>query len=98
MADNVPLSLTAVTVATRDGGDGVQHQKVVNEFLTAGGIPLATGVGVPQPIADDLQAQIQTAMLIEMRVLNELLYVLTQTEVEPLEALRAKYSDYPITI
>ena len=98
MADNVPLSVSAVTVATKDGGDGVQHQKVVLEFVTSGGIPIAVGSGAPMMISDDTQIELQRAILMELRIANELRYALCYTEVEPLEALRDKYRDYPITI
>jgi multisubunit Na+/H+ antiporter MnhC subunit len=98
MVDNVPLTQGPLVVATKGDQANVQHQKVVNEFLSPGGEPIAVASTSPQPIEDVPGSVILTAILIEMRVMNEMLYALMNTECEPLELLRAKYADFPITL
>ena len=98
MADNVPLTQGPLVVATKGDQANVQHQKVVNEFLSSGGEPIAVASTSPQPIENVPEVAVLTAILIELRVANEMLYALMNTETEPLELLRAKYADFPITL
>lgn len=97
MADNVPLATGPLVVATKQSSDDAQHQKVVGEFLSGGQSPIPVGIQAPLPTADDIQIALLTSILVEIRCQNEIIYTLAQTEVEPLEALRAKYRDYPVT-
>lgn len=98
MADNVQLATGPLVVATRGDAANVQHQAVVPEFLSGGGIPIPVSVGSPSPTSDTDQIALLTAILIELRVRNELAYSQVWPEVEPLESLRAKYKDFPVTL
>lgn len=97
MPDNVILASGALTVATKGDADNVQHQSVVGEYMSGGKVPLAVGVGSPMPTQNDTQIELLAAILVELRIENELMYALTNTETEPLELLRAKYQSWPAT-
>lgn len=94
MADNVQLTAGALYVATRES-DGIQHQKMVPEFLH-GGVPVAVGPTAPAPSVDDANNLLLTQILIELRAQSEMMYSQTNLAVEPLELLRVKYKEYPI--
>lgn len=96
--DNVPISQGAVTVASVVDGFGVQHQEIVNEFLDERGQPVNVSRATPMPTADYRQTEILMALLVEQRITNELLYSQFMTEVEPLETLRMKYRELPVTL
>lgn len=98
MPDNVQLASGPLVVATKGDAANVQHQAVVSEYLSGGSQPVAVGTGSPFPTVDDIQVALLTAMLVEMRVQNEMIYQKMQTEVEPLESMRLKYKDFPITL
>ena len=97
MADNVPLAQGPLVVATKGDANNVQHQEVAIEFLSAGDQPLNVSTGTPLPTADTSQVEVLMALLIEQRITNDLLYAWLNTETEPLEMLRAKYKEFPIT-
>jgi len=96
MADNVQLSQGPLIVATKGDAANVQHQEVVAEFM-AGVSPVQVATGAPLPTYDDVQTELLTSILVEMRVLTTLLYSLSWTEVETLEDLRALFKTYPVT-
>jgi hypothetical protein len=98
MADNATLAQGALTVATEEDSTGVHHQKMVVEF--AGGPDRLTAVSpaTPMPVSDDASVELHKAILVELRVLNEQLYALMNSECEPLEMLRNKYKEFPVTL
>ena len=97
MADNVVLASGALSVATKGDLSNVQHQQVAAEILTSAGVPLQLATNTPLPVVNDIDAELQTNILIELRVLTELIYALVNPETEPLELLRHKFKDYPVT-
>jgi len=98
MADNVVLASGALVVATAGDAQNVQTQKVIEGFLSSAGAPMSVGVAMPMPVDSPQLTELLTALLIEMRVANDLAYAFIQTEAEPLEMLRAKYKDFPVTL
>lgn len=97
MADNVVLASGQLVVATAGDAQNVQTQKVIAGLLSSAGTPLSVSTQLPLLVEIPPVVELLTAMLIEMRVHNELLYVLTNTEAEPIELLRQKFKDYPVT-
>lgn len=97
MADNVVLASGALTVATAGDAQNVQTQKVIEGLLSSAGAPLSVTTQLPLPVDMPTVAELLTSILIELRVGNELAYALAWTETEPLEMLREKYKDYPVT-
>lgn len=97
MADNVVLASGALSVATKGDLTNVQHQQVAAEILSSAGVPLPLATNVPLPIVSEPIQELLTAILVEMRVMNELYYTFIQTEAEPIELLRQKYQSYPVT-
>ena len=97
MADNVQLSQGPLVVATKGDAANVQHQEVAIEFLSTGDMPINVAPGTGLPIENVSEIELLTALLIEHRVLNEMFYAWMNSEVEPLEMLRAKYKDFPVT-
>ena len=97
MANNVVLASGALTVATVGDANNVQTQSVVDSFLSSAGAPINVATTTPVPIANDVDAELQTNILIELRVLTELIYALVNPETEPIEMLRAKFKDYSVT-
>ena len=98
MPDNVTIAQGPLVVATVQDDKGIQHQEVTNEFLGPGGQPLNVGTLMPMPVADQAQIDLLTAILIELRVANELRYALSWPETEALEDLREKYKTYPVIV
>lgn len=96
MADNVPFG-GPYSVATVDAGGGVQHQKVINEFSSGGGVPIQVGTIAPIPTESDNTTALLTSILIELRVQNSMLYALAATEVEPLDDMRRVMRDLPVS-
>ena len=97
MANNVILASGALTVATIGDAQNVQTQSVVDSFLSSAGAPINAGTTTPIPIVNDVETELLTNVLIELRVLTELIYALVNSETEPLELLRSKFKDYPVT-
>ena len=97
MANNVVLASGALTVATIGDAQNVQTQSVVDSFLSSAGTPINMATTTPMPVANDPDLELQTNILIELRVLTELIYALVNPETEPLELLRQKFKDYPVT-
>ena len=98
MADNVLASGGALVVATKEDAKGIQHQEMVQEFLTNGDQPMNVGVASPMPVESPALTELLTAILIEQRITNQLLSALVQTETEPIEMLRAAFKDLPVTL
>lgn len=98
MPDNVQLAQGPLVVATVGDTTNVQHQEVAVEFLSSGAQPINVGTGAGLPVENPSQNELLTAMLIEQRITNELLYAWLNTETEPLEMLRAKYGAFPVTL
>lgn len=98
MPDNVTIANAPIVVATLGDAQNVQHQEVVNEFLSGGGAPLNVATNSPLPTADDSLRELLTAVLVELRIANELQFSLAYPEVEELALLRMKYLDWPATI
>jgi hypothetical protein len=92
MVDNVVFSTGQLVVATKGDNSDIQHQKVVDEFLTGGGLPQPVSTISPMPMESPLIVDLLTQILIELRVQNELKYQQVYPEVEPLETLRLKYT------
>ena len=97
MADNVLASGGQLYVATKQDNTGVQHQEVVPEFLSGGKEPIQIATIAPLPTEDPTMLLVLQSLLVEQRITNQLLYAWINTEVEPLESLRAQYKDWPIT-
>ena len=97
MSDNVISSVGGLTVATKEDPTGVQHQAVVPEFMV-GALPLPARTISPFPTEDVPQQQLLTSILIELRVLNDMLYKLMASEVEPLDMMRAVIKDMPVVL
>jgi hypothetical protein len=97
MADNVQLSSGALIVATKGDGSNVQHQEVVTEFLTGGQVPVQVATIAPLPTERPSGDELLTAILVELRVLNAQMNVLTYPEAEPLDLLRNFYQTLPVT-
>lgn len=95
---NVPISTGAVTVASVADDRNVQHQEVTLEYLDANGQPRNVGAIAPLPVESSAEVELLTAILVELRILNELEYAEVWPESEPLESLRAKYQSLPITL
>ena len=98
MADNTVLASGALVVATKGDLQNVQHQEVVNEIVSSAGEPINIGTTNPMPVESTALNELLTAILIELRVQNDVFYAQMASEVEPLELLRAKYKDYPVTL
>ena len=97
MPDNVILASGALVVATAGDAQNVQHQKVVPEFLTGGGLPASVGTGSPLPTETPAITELLLSILVELRTQNSMIYAMTQTEVEPIELARDRERQLPIT-
>ena len=97
MSNNVVLASGALTVATIGDDQNVQTQEVADNFLSSAGAPINVSTGAGMPIANDTETELLTNILIEMRVLTQLMYTITAPEAEPLEMLRAAFKDLPVT-
>jgi hypothetical protein len=95
---NVPISQGAVTVASVADDRNVQHQEVTLEYLDANGAPRNVGLSAPLPVQSSALEELLMAILVELRINNELSLIAVAPEAEPIELLRAKYQSLPITL
>ena len=96
MADNVLSSGGPLTVATKQDPNGVHHQAMVPEHLY-GDLPIPVKPESPFPIGNPQEIELLTAILVELRVQNSMIYAFINTEVEPTETMRAVFKDWPVT-
>lgn len=99
MPDNVALTPGPLVVATKGDATGVQHQEVVVEFLTSAGQPVVASTISSLPVTNDTIVELLTAILLELRVLNDLQEATAfGTNVLSDDELRFKNRDLPVTI
>ena len=96
MPDNVISSSGPLVVGTKEDPSGVQHQKMIPEFL-AGNLPVPVAPTSPQPTENPSDTELLKAILVELRVQNSMIYALLNTEVEPVEMMRSIFKDMPVT-
>jgi hypothetical protein len=95
MADNVTVSQGQLSVATVQDRAGVQHQKMANEFLSSAGDPINVATGAPMPVDSPTGNDLMFSILVELRILNQLIYTLVAPESEPIELLRDSLRQLP---
>ena len=98
MADNVLASGGALVVATAQDAAGVQHQKLVPEFLSSAGSPQSVTTQTPLPTETASATELLTAILVELRLKNYMFSTIYASEIEQLELKRADIQSWPVTL